>query len=219
MNVLLIGPPGVGKGTQSKLICNEYNIKHISTGDILRKHIVDNTEIGKEISSYGIDSGNFISDSLMNKILYQMKIDNILDDSYLLDGYPRTLSQAEFYINNILDKDQKYLVLHLNTDNQYILNRISNRLTCINCGSIYNLQNDLPKICGKCDKCGSNLIKRSDDKINIFKERLEIYYSITFKVVEYFRSLDVLYEIDASNDINEIFNQIKKVIGEYYDLY
>lgn len=219
MRILLIGPPGVGKGTQANLICSKYNLKHISTGDILRKYISDDSEIGKRISNYGIDCGKFVSDDLVNSIVSQLKSDKILDQSYLLDGYPRTVSQAEFYINNILNKNEKYLVIYLSTSNEYILNRISNRLTCINCGNIYNLQNDLPKIYGKCDICGNWLIIRSDDKVNILKERLEIYYRITSRVVDYFRNLDVLYEIDASYGINEIFSQVKKVIGEYYDLY
>lgn len=219
MKILLVGPPGVGKGTQANLICNRYNIRHISTGDILRKYIADDTDIGKKILNYGIECGRFVSDDLVNSIVSQLKSDKILGQSYLLDGYPRTVSQAEFYVNNILNENDKYLVIHLNTSNEYILDRISNRLTCINCGNIYNLQNDLPKIYGKCDICGNRLIIRSDDNINIFKNRLEIYDKMTSKVVDYFRNLDVLYEIDASYKINEIFSQVKKIIGEYYDLY
>lgn len=218
MKILLIGPPGVGKGTQANLICKEYKLKHISTGDILRKYASYKNEIGREILNSCIDSGKFVSDELINNIVNNLKNEKVLNQPYLLDGYPRTLFQAKFYINNILSKDDKYLVIYLSTSNEYILNRISNRLTCINCGRIYNLQNDLPKIYGKCDICKGQLRVRSDDKINIFKERLEIYYKMTFKLVEYFRNLDVLYEIDASYGIDEIFGKVKRVIGEYYDL-
>lgn len=219
MKILLIGPPGVGKGTQSKLICDEFNIRHISTGDMLRKHIVDKTEIGNQILKYGIDRGNFIPDSLINKLVNEMKLEGSLTESYLLDGYPRTISQAKFYTETILDKYSKYLVIHLNTDIEYILNRISNRLTCIGCGNSYNLQNNSPKVAGKCDICGSKLIKRSDDNINVFEDRLEIYYKNTVKVIEYFDNLDVLYEVNASQGINEIFSKIKTIIGEYYGSY
>lgn len=219
MKILLIGPPGVGKGTQSKLICDEFNINHISTGDILRKHIMNGTEIGKQILKYGIDKGNFIPDDLINDLVNQMKLEGSLRGSYLLDGYPRTISQAKFYTDTILDKYSKYLVVYLNTDIEDILNRVSNRLTCIGCGTSYNLKNNAPKTAGICDKCGSQLIKRADDYVNILKDRLEIYYKNTVNIIKYFEDLNVLYEVNASQGINEIFSEIKRIIGEYYDSY
>lgn len=219
MKILLMGPPGVGKGTQSKLVCGFYNLNHISTGDILRKHIDECTEIGKIINKFDINQGKFVPDDLINKLVWQIGKDGLLKQSYLLDGYPRTFNQALFYVNEILDKSSKYMVIYLNTDREYILNRISQRRVCISCGNVYNLKEISPKVFGVCDKCGNKLIQRLDDRLDIFKKRLEIYDNITFDIVKYFDSLSVLFEVDASGKINDVFNKIKSIIGEYYDLY
>lgn len=219
MKILLIGPPGVGKGTQSKLICEFYGLSHISTGDILRKHIDRCTDIGMVINRFDINNGKFVPDKLINGLIKQMDIEGLLKKSYLLDGYPRTLNQAEFYVNQILDQLSKYMVIYLNASREYILDRISQRRICSGCGNVYNLKNVSPKNSGICDECGKNLIQRLDDRIDVFNGRLEIYDKMTLDVIKYFMSLNVLFEVDASREINDVFGNIKNIIGEYYDLY
>ncbi len=218
MKILLIGPPGVGKGTQSKLVCEFFSVEHISTGDILRKHVYDCTGIGKFISRSDLNEGKFVQDDTINNLVYKMKEEGILTSSYLLDGYPRTMNQALFCVTNIL-RDSKYIVIYLNSDKADILNRILRRRVCINCGTVYNLENFVPKSQGVCDRCGGNLIHRSDDTKKVFHNRLKIYYEMTSGIIEYFRSLNVLYEIKASGSVEDVFNNIKDVVGEYYDLY
>lgn len=219
MKIVLMGPPGVGKGTQSKLICDNYKIEHISTGNILRKCINENTEVGKKILSYNIYEGNFVPDDLVNNLIKDMKENGFLDKSYLLDGYPRTFSQAMFYSDEILDKFDRYMVIYLNSSKDDIFRRISERRTCINCGYTYNLRKNAPKVVGVCDRCGSVLIQRADDDPSVFNRRLEIYEKLTSSIVKYFMDKRVLFEVNASGEIDEVFNKIKKIIGEFYDLY
>lgn len=218
MKILLIGPPGVGKGTQSKLICDFFKIKHISTGDILRKHIYDSTHMGSIISKFDIDKGNFVPDKLVNDLIYEMNENNMLASSYLLDGYPRTINQAVFCTENIL-KDSKYIVIYLNSSRENILNRILKRRICQKCGKVYSLKDFDEKLSKVCDDCGGGLVQRPDDTKDVFNNRLSIYYKITSDIIEYFRDLNVLYDVEASGEIVDIFNNIRNIIGEYYDLH
>lgn len=219
MKILLIGPPGVGKGTQSKLICEFYKIRHISIGDVLRKHISNCTNIGKLINEFDINNGKLVNDELINSLVKSICDGEIANKFYLLDGYPRTINQALFYVNKILNKFSKYMVIYLNADRKYILDRISQRRICSNCGNVYNLGKKNSKHFDKCDLCGSKLIQRLDDQYDVFRKRLEIYDKTTLDIVNYFYNLDVLFEVDASGEIEYVFNNIKNIVGEYYDLY
>lgn len=218
MKILLIGPPGVGKGTQSRLICDFFGVRHISTGNILRRHISDCTDMGRIISKFDINKGKFVPDDLVNDLVYKMKQDGRLTSSYLLDGYPRTLNQALFCVENIL-KNDKYIVIYLNSSKDDILNRILKRRVCENCNRVYNLDKFVPKVQGVCDECGGKLIQRLDDTREIFGNRLKVYFEITSEIVRYFKNLNVLYEVNASGNVEDIFNNIKNIVGEYYDLH
>lgn len=219
MKILLMGPPGVGKGTQSKLICSNYNIKHVSTGDILRKCADEGNESIKESINKHINKGNFVPDELVNNLIKNMNEKGELGQSYLLDGYPRTFAQALFYTNEILNECDKYVVIYLNSRKKDIFKRISERRICKNCGYTYNLKKNAPNVVGVCDKCGGQLIQRDDDDLCIFSKRLEIYEELTVDVINYFIDKKVLFEVNALGEIDEVFSDIKKIIGEYYGLY
>lgn len=219
MKILLMGPPGVGKGTQSKLICDFYKIEHVSTGNILRNHIKNSTYIGDVINEFHINNGDFVQDKLINDLMSEICVNYLCNKSYLLDGYPRTLNQSIFYVNKILTKSSKYLVIYLNADRKHILDRINHRWICSECGIVYNIKKNNSLISNICNKCGNKLIRRSDDKVDIFMKRLEIYDKLTKKAINYFNKFSVLFEVNASGDVNDVFNNIKDIIGEYYDLY
>ena len=219
MRILLIGPPGVGKGTQSKFICSNYNLSHISTGDILRKQIEENTDIGKIAVTYNINKGNFVPDDIINSLIKNMFDNGFLSDFYLLDGYPRNINQAVFFNDIILNKCDKYMVIYLNADKEYILNRILWRRICLSCGNVYNLKKDVLFKEGICNNCGGKLVQRPDDNYDIFDKRFKLFHELAIDMVKYFRELNVLFEINASDEKDEVFYKIKKIIGENYDQY
>lgn len=203
MKILIMGPQGSGKGTQAHKISEKYNIPHISTGDIFRENVKNETELGKEVKSY-TDKGKLVPDELTNKIV----ADKIKDkEGFILDGYPRDKQQAE-YLSKIVDIDH---VIVIEVSPEETMKRISGRRICPECGENYHINFKPPKEPGKCDHDDGNLYQRDDDKPEAIWKRLEIYEEETKPVIDFYK--DKVSKIDGEKSIEEVFNDIIKVLG------
>lgn len=212
MNIILIAPPAAGKGTQSELICDKYDVKHISTGDLIRNVINSNTEKSSELKSI-IDQGKLVSDEFVLDLIKEEIKDG---KSYIFDGFPRTLNQARLFdeLLNNLNKKVDY-VIYLDITKEVASKRILGRVSCSNCGKVYNDQIEelMPKQNGICDTCNSNLSKRNDDNEETFNTRFDTYIENTKPLLDYYK--DKLFIVDSSLNKYEIFKQIENIIGAY----
>ncbi|MCI5967181.1 MAG: adenylate kinase [Tenericutes bacterium] len=215
MNIILLAPPAAGKGTQAELLTEEYNLNHISTGDLLREASQEQTEFGNKLKSM-LESGNLVSDELVLEVLdkYLAKTNNF---NLLLDGFPRDIYQAEKLDELLKSKGSKIdYVFLLNVDKDTLLYRITGRRLCKSCGAIYNVNIDplKPKIDSICDKCGGNLIARKDDNEETFKVRYQEYEHQTKPLIDYYLRQNNLYEIDSSISKEDTFRQIKSIFEQ-----
>ena len=210
MQLIIFGPPGVGKGTLSDMLAEKYKIPHISTGDIFRDEIKSGNS---ELIQY-VEKGLLVPDMVVNKIIEKsLKQDN-LKNGFILDGYPRTIDQAEF-LENVLWKLKKKidLVLNLVTTEETIIERSTQRRMCSKCGALYNLVTMKPKKKDTCNKCGSSLVMRKDDEPETVRKRIQVYQEETEPLVDYYKKKKLLVDIDASPKPKEVFNYVMKVIN------
>ena len=207
MNIVLLGPPGSGKGTQSKKIAEHYNLAHISTGDLLRDAYQNNVNVGIDIKSY-LDEGKLVPDDVIIKLLNIRLSDDDVSNGYILDGYPRTLSQASS-LEEIIQPD---IVLLLDTKFEYVLNRITTRSVCSGCKSTL-IDNQL--IDGLCPYCGATTFKRSDDNEQTLAKRFQVYEELTSPLVQFYNQKGVLKVVDGNGGIDEIFDKIKVIVDGY----
>ncbi len=215
MRLLIMGAPGAGKGTQAALIKEAYNIKHISTGDMFRKAISEKTPTGIEAKSY-IDQGKLVPDSVTNKLVRERLSEKDCENGFLLDGYPRNLAQAEELDKILKDLGIKLdAVINVSVDDNFLIERITGRRTCTKCGASYHISFNKPKVEGICDECGSTLIQRPDDSEETIKNRLSVYYEKTKPVLDYYEAQNIVKNVDGIGEINEIFEKIKKELGEF----
>ena len=199
MNVVLLGPPGVGKGTYANVLSIDYNIPTISVGDLFRRAIKDETELGKRIKNY-VSKGDLVPDEIVIELVKNRLEEDDCKRGFLLDGYPRTVPQAE-----AMGKFKKIdVALNFVAPDEVIMSRIGGRRTCSKCGSIYHVKNVPPTVEGICDRCGGGLIQRSDEKPQVIKNRLVVYREKTKPVVDYLRKKGLLVDIDAHYSIEEI---------------
>lgn len=214
MRLIIMGPPGVGKGTESKILIKQYNIPHISTGDIFRELFNGDSEIGKIAKSY-IDQGQLVPDEITNEIV-RLRLEN--DDvkhGFLFDGYPRNIAQAEAFDQFMKNKGWKIdTVLDIQADKEILVGRISGRRVCQVCGAVYHIDNHKPKVEGICDLDGGKLIQRVDDQEQTVLERIEVYQQQTKPVIGYYEKQNLLVHIDGSREIEYTNEQIMKVLGE-----
>lgn len=213
MKIILLGPPGAGKGTQAKSICDRYSITHISTGDIFRKIISEKTPLGID-AKRDIDKGNLVSDEI-TIFLVEQKLNQLNSkEGYLLDGFPRTVNQAEALDKFLSEKgDQIDTVLLVDVPKEYIINRMSGRRVCLSCGASYHVKFNPPNMEGKCNFCGSDIIQRVDDMEDTVRRRLEIYDMQTQPLINYYKERNKLAVIDGTQSIDGVFDNICEVLG------
>lgn len=208
MIAILLGPSGAGKGTQAKAIVNEFNILHISTGDIFRRNIEEKTEVGKEVKKY-LDDGLLVPDSLTIEIVKNRISQDDCKNGFLLDGFPRTIDQADAFDKLLSDMGQKLnFVVNLNIDLELLIERTAGRRVCKNCGSTYHVVYNKPKSENICDECGGELYQRKDDvKENVVK-RLDVYTKQTKPLIEYYTKKGVILNINGDQTIEKVKKDI-----------
>ena len=208
MKIIMLGAPGAGKGTQAKMIADKYTIPHISTGDIFRANIKNGTALGMEAKGY-MDQGKLVPDELTVKILLDRVAQDDCKNGYVLDGFPRTIPQAE-----VLDKaltelnDQIDFAINVDVPDENIIRRMSGRRACLSCGSTYHIEHVPPKKEGICDRCGSELILRDDDKEETVKNRLTVYHEQTQPLIDFYTAKGVLKDVDGTQDMQVVFDNI-----------
>ena len=214
MKIIMLGAPGAGKGTQAKQIAAKYEIPHISTGDIFRANIKNGTELGKKAKEY-MDQGLLVPDELTVKILLDRVAKDDCKNGYVLDGFPRTIPQAE-----VLDKaltelgDKIDYAINVDVPDENIINRMSGRRACLKCGATYHVVFAAPKTEGVCDVCGEALVLREDDKPETVSKRLNVYHEQTQPLIDYYTSHNVLKTVDGTKQLDEVFQEIVNILGE-----
>ncbi|WIF95572.1 adenylate kinase [Caminicella sporogenes] len=213
MRLILLGPPGAGKGTQASSIVEKYNIPHISTGDIFRKNIKEGTELGKKAKEY-MDKGLLVPDELVVAIVEDRLKEDDCKNGFLLDGFPRTVNQAKS-LDKVLEKMNVSLnkVLNIKVDKEILVNRAVGRRICKECGRAYHIEFNPPKEIGKCDVCGGQLYQRSDDKEETVAKRIEVYLKETTPLIDYYNNKGILVDINGEQDIKKVFEDIVLALG------
>lgn len=214
MNVILLGPPGAGKGTQATRIIETYNIPHISTGHIFRENMKKGTELGIKAGEY-IKKGELVPDDLVVEIALDRLGREDCKNGFLLDGFPRTVYQAEELDKFLQGKGDKVdYVLNISVAKEELIRRLIGRRVCKDCGATYHIDTMKSKVDGVCDICGGPLYQRSDDNVEAVENRIEIYEEQTMPLIEYYETAGVLTEIDGSIGLENVFKTIKVVLGE-----
>ena len=206
MNFIFLGPPGAGKGTLAAQVAEEYKIPQISTGDIFRENIKNQTELGKKVKAI-MDAGGLVGDDVVLEIVEDRLKKDDCKNGFILDGFPRTIPQAEAFEK--LGIEVK--VVNFKVNNDLIIARLSNRRVCKNCKQNYNVKFMPPKVEGVCDKCGGELFTREDDKLESITHRLEVYRKETEPLIDFYRNLNKMTDIDSARDSGEVLVDFRKL--------
>ena len=214
MNILIMGPAGAGKGTMSERIIDAYDIPHISTGDMLRENVRNNTELGKEAQSY-MEAGKLVPDEVINAMVEERLQEPDCQKGYLLDGFPRTLVQAEAF-SEIAERIGRPIevVIALEVPLETLQKRITGRRVCSKCGAIYHIEGKPTKVEGVCDVCGGEVVQRKDDTLEQLTVRMEEYENNTKPVIDYYNEKGLVHTIDASRDSDDVFAEVQEVLGK-----
>lgn len=213
MKIVMLGAPGAGKGTQAKRIAAKFSIPHISTGDIFRANIKNNTPLGAKAKSY-MDKGELVPDELVIELIMDRFAQDDCVNGYVLDGFPRTIPQAEELdkaLKSVNDNLDYAIDVEVPDDN--IINRMSGRRACVNCGATYHIVHNPPKVENECDTCNGKLILRDDDKPETVKNRLDVYHTQTEPLLKYYTEKGILYTVDGTQDMDTVFDSICKIVG------
>ncbi|MCR5266998.1 MAG: adenylate kinase [Lachnospiraceae bacterium] len=214
MKIIMLGAPGAGKGTQAIQIAEKYGIPHVSTGDLFRHNISNNTDLGKEAKSY-MDAGKLVPDELTVRMLFDRVAKEDCANGYVLDGFPRTIRQAEVLEEELKKRgDGIDFAIDVEVPDENIVNRMGGRRACPKCGATYHVVHVPPKKEGICDQCGSELVLRDDDAPETVKKRLGVYHEQTQPLIDFYKERKVLHEVDGTNDKQKVFEEIVKILGE-----
>ena len=214
MKIIMLGAPGAGKGTQAKKIAAKYEIPHISTGDIFRANIKNGTELGKKAKTY-MDQGLLVPDELVVDLVVDRVNQEDCSRGYVLDGFPRTIPQAEALDKALAAQGQKMdYAIDVNVPDQNIVQRMSGRRACVGCGATYHLVYAAPKKEGICDTCGAELILRDDDKPETVEKRLAVYHEQTQPLIDYYTKAGILKTVDGTVAMEDVFGAIVSILGE-----
>ncbi len=213
MKIVMLGAPGAGKGTQAIKIADKYGIPHVSTGDIFRANIKGGTELGKKAKSY-IDKGELVPDEVTIGMLLDRIAEEDCKDGYVLDGFPRTIPQAESLTKALAKKGEKLdYAIDIEVPDDNIVKRMSGRRACPKCGATYHIVYAAPKVPNVCDNCGSELIIRSDDKPETVQDRLSVYHKQTAPLIAYYKEEGILRTVDGTQDLPKVFEDVVKILG------
>ena len=214
MKIVMLGAPGAGKGTQAKMIADQYGMPHVSTGDIFRANIKEGTELGKEVKSY-MDQGLLVPDELTVKILLDRVGKEDCQNGFILDGFPRTIPQAE-----VLDKalaelgDAIDYAINVDVPDEHIIGRMTGRRACLTCGATYHIVHIPPRQEGICDGCGKELVLRDDDKLETVRKRLDVYHEQTQPLIAYYQEKGILRTINGTAEMQDVFTEIINILGK-----
>lgn len=214
MKIIMLGAPGAGKGTQAKMIADKYSIPHISTGDIFRANIKNNTELGQKAKTY-MDKGLLVPDDLVVDLIMDRFKEPDCANGYVLDGFPRTIPQAEALDNALKAVGERVdFAINVEVPDENIVTRMSGRRACVGCGATYHIVYNPTKTENVCDRCGKELILRDDDKPETVQKRLSVYHEQTQPLIHYYEEKGVMKEVDGTVDMKEVFAAITAILGE-----
>ena len=214
MKISMLGAPGAGKGTQAKKIAEKYQIPHISTGDIFRANIKGGTELGMKAKTF-MDQGMLVPDEITIGMLMDRIGQEDCINGYVLDGFPRTIPQAESLTKALAERGEKVdYAINVDVPDENIINRMSGRRACLGCGATYHITFNPPVKEGICDTCGQELVLRDDDKPETVKKRLDVYHQQTQPLIDYYKNAEVLAEVDGTQPMDAVFQGIVEILGE-----
>lgn len=213
MKIIMLGAPGAGKGTQAKMIAEKYSVPHVSTGDIFRANIKNGTELGKEAKKY-MDQGLLVPDELTVKILLDRVAQDDCKNGYVLDGFPRTIPQAQVLDKALAELDDAIdYAINVDVPDENIIRRMGGRRACLTCGATYHVEHIPPKKEGICDACGSELVLRDDDKPETVKNRLDVYHKQTQPLIDFYEAKGILKSVDGTVPMEDVFAAITEILG------
>ena len=213
MKIIMLGAPGAGKGTQAKQIADKYAIPHISTGDIFRANLKAGTELGKKAKEY-MDQGLLVPDELTCDLVMDRISQDDCKNGFVLDGFPRTIPQAEALdaaLSNINEKMD--YAIDVDVPDENIVNRMSGRRACLNCGATYHIVSIPTKVEGICDRCGSQVVLRDDDQPETVKKRLDVYHEQTQPLIDYYKEQNILKTVNGTQPMEDVFAAIVEILG------
>ena len=213
MKIIMLGAPGAGKGTQAKQIADKYSIPHISTGDIFRANLKAGTELGKKAKEY-MDQGLLVPDELTCDLVMDRIGQEDCKNGFVLDGFPRTIPQAEALDAALAKINEKMdYAVDVDVPDENIVNRMSGRRACLNCGATYHIVSIPTKVEGICDRCGNKVVLRDDDQPETVKKRLDVYHEQTQPLIDYYKKQNILKTVDGTQPMEEVFRAIVEILG------